>query len=270
MQPRFDDALIVAETCLKLDPYNGQVIDLVNRLKGYRDSQGEFEKMRSNLQQMESQVRSNPTDYQAAFNLASTYASMQQTAQAMQVLDRVLNDPNADANVLRALLQAFAGMSNPARVQMVVAKLEAMVATNPANIRAVVGIAEGYRNMQQPERALQVLDRAFGEAKEPNAMLEIAQGYAQLGNYPKLEATLERLVEMLPGEAEPYYDLAALKAGLGKSADALKYLSRAIEISDARRATNAAAKNLAASARTDDRFVMLRTLPEFQKIVATK
>lgn len=271
MQPRFDDALIVAETCLKLDPYNGQVIDLVNRLKGYRDSQGEFEKMRGNLQKMEEQVRQNPADYQAAFNLASTYASMQQPAQAMQVLDRVLNDPNADANVLRALLQAFAGMNNPPRLQVAVARLEGLVATNPVNFRAAVGVAEGYRYLKQPERAMQALDRAFSDPRvDPNAMLEIANGYAQLTNYPKLEITLERLVQMLPGEAEPYYDLAALKAGLGKTADALKFLSRAIEISAARRATNASLKNLAENARTDDRFVMLRTLPEFQKIVATK
>src|SRR5205807_584784 len=33
---RFDDALTVAETCLKIDPYNGQVLDLVTRLRAWK------------------------------------------------------------------------------------------------------------------------------------------------------------------------------------------------------------------------------------------
>src|SRR5260221_7854709 len=38
---RFDDALIVAKTCIKLDPYNGQVIDLLNRLQAFKKSQAD-------------------------------------------------------------------------------------------------------------------------------------------------------------------------------------------------------------------------------------
>ncbi|MCU0785393.1 MAG: DUF2723 domain-containing protein, partial [Verrucomicrobia bacterium] len=39
---RFEDALIVAETCLKLDPYNGQVIGLVNQLRDTVKRSGEM------------------------------------------------------------------------------------------------------------------------------------------------------------------------------------------------------------------------------------
>ncbi len=197
---RMDDALIVAQTCLKLDPYNGQVIDLVNRLKTYRDSEGERAKVMGNLQRMEEDVAKNPTNYQAAFNLASTYVSMQQTDRAIQILDRILNDPQV----------------------------------------------------------------------QPSAVLAIAQAYAQMNNLAKLEATLERLVQIMPQEAEPHYDLAALKCGVGKLGDAMKSLTRAIEINMARRATNASLRNLVDATRADGRFAALHSLPDYQKLVPPK
>ncbi len=198
--PRLEDALLVAQTCLKLDPYNGQVIDLVRRLKTYQGQSAELDKLRSNLQQMEDELRKNPSNYQAAFTLASTYAGMQQTDRALQVLDRVLTDPNANAT----------------------------------------------------------------------AILSLAGACAQLNNWPKLEATLERLVKLLPNEAEPWYDLAALKAALGKQPEAILNLTRALQINAARRATNAAAKDLLGALKADDRFASLRGDAQFQKLVSGK
>lgn len=198
--PRLDDALLVAQTCLKLDPYNGQVIDLVRRLKSYQSQSAELDKMRSNLQQMEDDVKKNPTNYQAVFNLASTYAGMQQGDRAIQLLDRILNDPQANAS----------------------------------------------------------------------AILSLAGAYAQLNNWPKLEATLERLVKLMPAEAEPWYDLAALKAAIGKPSEALLNLGRALQINSARRATNATAKDLLAALKTDERFAGLRGDPQFQKLLGGK
>lgn len=198
--PRLEDALLVASTCLKLDPYNGQVLDLVRRLKSYQGQAAELDKLRANLQQLEDEVRKNPTNFQAAFSLASTYAGMQQADRAAQILDRVLNDPHVDAS----------------------------------------------------------------------AVLGIANAYAQMNNWGKLETTLERLVKILPNEAEPWYDLAALKAALGKRAEAYQNLTRALEINAARRATNTTVKDLVAALRTDERFAALRADPQYQKLTGGK
>jgi len=201
---RFEDALLVAETCLKLDPYNAQVKGLVANLRShkqnYKQQAEEMEKNRVHLEQMEAEVARTPTNYQAAFNLASTYAAMQRPDRAAQILDRVLNDPNV----------------------------------------------------------------------QPNAVVALAQAYASMTNWGKLEATLERLVKLLPNEPDPWYDLASLKAVLGKAPDAVQSLTRALELNALRRATNAAVKDLQADARTNPQFAGLRALPEFQKLVAPK
>ncbi len=204
---RFDDALIIAETCQKLDPYNGQVVGLVANLRSYKQradadakNRAEIEKNRANLQPLEEEVARNPTNYQAAFNLASTYATMQRPDRAAQILDRVLNDPNV----------------------------------------------------------------------QPNAVLAIAQAYASMTNWPKLEATLERLVKLMPNDPEPWYDLASLKAALSKNSDSILALTRALALSATRLATNPAAKDLLADVRTNGQFAALRGLPEFQKLVTTQ
>ena len=40
---RFDDAFLVAETCLKLDPYNGQVRGLLESIRSYKKQSGELD-----------------------------------------------------------------------------------------------------------------------------------------------------------------------------------------------------------------------------------
>ena len=197
LQPRMDDALLIAETCAKLDPYNGQVADLVNRLRGYHKSAGDIEQTRNNLAAMEADLRANPTNFQAALNLASAYLQMQQTDRATAILDGIVNNPRVEAN----------------------------------------------------------------------AILAVAQAYVSMNNWPKLEAALEKLTQLMPEEPEAFYDLAALKVTLGKPTDSIPSLGKALDLSAKRLVKNPKARDLLAEARKDPRFNALRNSPEFQKIV---
>ena len=121
---RFDDALLVAETCLKLDPYNGQVRGLAESVRSYKKQTTGLDQARAALQQMEDEVHKNPADFQAAFNLAGTYLQIQQTNRALEVLDGVLKSPQADASAFRGLIQAYSSFGNLPGVQKAVDKLE--------------------------------------------------------------------------------------------------------------------------------------------------
>jgi tetratricopeptide (TPR) repeat protein len=228
---RFDDALLVAETCLKLDPYNGQVRSLVENIRSYKKQAGVIEQARGSIVQMEEDVRKNPADFQAAFNLAGTYLSMQQTDRAVQILDGVLNSPQADVNALRGLVQAFSSFENLAGLQRTADKLEAI------------------------------------PKLDGNGVLALAQAYAALKNIPKLEASLDRLTKTMPTNPEAWYDQAVLKSGLGKSAEAVAALRQALDLSAKRLQRDPKARDLLASARKEERFGPLRQSPEFRKLV---
>ncbi len=227
---RFDDARLVAETCLKLDPYNGQVKGLVDTIRGYQQSAG-YEQAQITFQQLEEQVRQNPSNFQAALDLASAYLQLQQTNRTVQILEGILNHPQAGADVFRSLIPVYSSLGHYADLQRAVDKLE-----------------------KQPQ-----LDAA--------AVLSLAQAYAVLQNVPKLEQSLDALVKLMPTNPEAWYDLAALKCGLGKTAEALPALRQAVDLSQKRLQQDSKARDLLDTARKDERFRALRSSPEFQQVV---
>ena len=198
MLNRFDDAIIAAQTCLDFDPYNDQVAGLVKQLEDMKKNAGGRTQFLSELQQMETEARNNPTNFENIMNLASIYYQMHQTGRITELFDQVSANPHVPANALGA----------------------------------------------------------------------IAQFYAQTQNLPKLESTLQRLVDVDPGEPEPWYDLAAIKVVLGKTNESLQDLGMALDLSAKRLKQNPKARDLLAETRTDHRFDQLRNLPAFQKLVS--
>jgi tetratricopeptide (TPR) repeat protein len=196
----FDDAILVGETCKKLDPYNGQITDLINNVKSYK-------------------------------------TSITQRAEAFNQMDA----------------------------------METTARTNPANVQNLVALGSAYLQMQQTNRAVELFEMALARPEiKFNDTATIAQYYAQLGDFMKLEGALKRMVGLAPDVPEPRYDLAALQALLGDQTESLQNLKTALERSAQRLATNPAARDLVAAARTDNRFDRLRALPEFQKIIPPK
>lgn len=201
---RLDDALIVAQTCIKLDPYNDQVQNLITQLQEFKKTAATRGQIQDELQKLQSEAIAHPTNFQNILNLSGLYTQMQDTNRATELLHQattffgqVLADPNV----------------------------------KPDNVTAMAQIS------------------------------------ALLGDYSHLEIALQKLVTLMPGQPEPLYDLAALKALTGKNNEALKDLSVAIGLSSKRLLTNSAARNLIEEARKDPRFNALRSSPEFQKIV---
>ena len=265
-QQRFDEARLIAHTCLKLDPYNAGILDLVNRLDAFKKQQAQL-----NPSQLELRLRENPQDFQAAFNLASAYLQAGQTANAVGALDHVLTNSAADANALRALLEAFSSIGSGQKIQQVVDRLSAQVRSNSANLGAATALAEGYRYLQKNELALQVLDTVVNDPRlDASAALQAAQQYAALGNYPRLEVTLEKFVKLAPDSPEAWYDLAAMKTILGKTNEALPALRQALALSAARLQNDPKAKDLATEVKTDPRFVGLRQHPDFKALLNLK
>ena len=192
--PRFEDALLIAQTAQKLDPYNGQIAGLIGNLEDYKKRLGQY----GNSQKLEEEVRKNPDNLNAAFSLGLYQLQSQMFDQGYAVMDRIIAHPKVELQML-------------------------------ANIIDI---------------------------------------YKQLNNFAKVEAGLARLTQLQPNSPEAWYDLATVRTTIGKSTEGLLAVSNAINMSNTRRATNPAAKDLLAVAKTDAYLAPLRAMPEFQKLVA--
>ncbi len=200
MLNRIDDAIIATRTCLDFDPYNDQVASLVKQLETMKKQSAGRTQLENQLQHMENEARTNPTNFENILNLAGIYYQLHQTDRVIALFDQATANPHIPSSVL--------------------------------------GV--------------------------------IAQFYAQTGNMPKLEGTLERLVALLPNEPEPWYDLAAVKVVLRKTDESLKDLGTALDLSAKRLKQNPNAHDLLTEVRKDHRFDPLRNSLEFQKLVPSE
>ncbi|HEX7576522.1 MAG TPA: DUF2723 domain-containing protein [Verrucomicrobiae bacterium] len=201
---RFDDALLVAKTCRKLDPYNGSIVNLIDQIEDIKkkiaQQAANNTQSTAQLQQLETEAREHPTNSRNLLVLGDYYFQMQRTNDAVALFDQVLTN----------------------------------------------------------------------SALSYNEVAVLAQLYGKMGNLNKLEVVLQKLAALSPGQPEVYYDLAALKAVLGKTGDALENLRVAMDLNAKRLQSDPRASDLAATNRSDPRFDALRSLPEFQKIVPPK
>jgi tetratricopeptide (TPR) repeat protein len=194
-QGRFDDAILIAQTCQKLDPFNASITDLIKQLESFKASSSQQAQAMGQLETLENTARTNPGDLRNLLVLGGVYAQMQQTNRATEIFIQALNTPGITAN------------------------------------------------------------DASG----------IAQYFAQIGSFGSLETALNKMVALAPEQPEARYDLAALQALTGKTAESLKNLKQAIEMADHK----PGAHNLRATLQTDGRFNAFRSLPEFAALLHT-
>jgi tetratricopeptide (TPR) repeat protein len=148
--------------------------------------------------------------------------------------------------------------------------METELQTNPDNLQNLFSLANFYLQLQQTNRAIALFDQALTNSHLTTAEAGfIAQCYAQMGNLHKLEGVIEKLTVLAPQQPEPWYDLAALEAVLGKPDQAIQNLTRSLELSSQRLKTNSSARNLLIEVRKNARFESLQKNPAYQKLVSS-
>ena len=160
-----------------------------------------------------------------------------------------------------------AAVVQPAMTQAF-AQLEADVAAHPTNWVAAVQLVQAYRQGQQNERAIALLDQMVA-SPEVNVqfLLFAAQQFNELARLPRVEMALKKLVTRMPENPEAWYDLAGVQIILNLPAEAISSVRKALENSAKRLETNPSAANLYANLSNDTRFAGLKETPEFQALL---
>ncbi len=152
---RIDDALTVTQTCLDFDPYNGSVASLVKQLQEMKKSSAGRTQFNTELQHMENEARTNPTNFQNIFSLASIYFQMRQTDRVAELFDQVLANSHVTPNEIGVIAQFYAQTGNLPKLDYAVEKLVAVAPNEPepwydlAAVKIVLGqTSESLRDLQ--------------------------------------------------------------------------------------------------------------------------
>jgi tetratricopeptide (TPR) repeat protein len=168
---RIEDARMVAATCRKLDPENGSVINLVNQLEEIKNQPNVVAQTYREIAQLEKETRANPDDFQKAFDLYSRYMQLQQSDRALQLLDRVLENPHAQLGVILSVAQAYSSMNNGPRLESALEKLVKLAPDQPEAWYDLAAIKAGLHKTDESLQALKhVLDlNSQRLARDPKA-----------------------------------------------------------------------------------------------------
>jgi len=157
-----DDALIVAKTCLKLDPYNAQVRGLINSLETWKSQRGAVTPLPqahpATPEALEKNVQDNPSNFQAPGELAKIYLQLQQTGRAAQLLDSVVDNSNADASAVVRAAMVYQEMLDWPKLEK---SLERLVKLSPESPEAWYDLAGMKANLRKDKEALADLSKAL-------------------------------------------------------------------------------------------------------------
>ena len=156
-----------------------------------------------------------------------------------------------------------------AAISAEVPELEKQVATNPKNLPTVSKLLSDYVQLQQTQKALDLVDSLMTNSPaDANTLSFLANVCNQLSQFPRAEKALATLVKLSPDTPEFWFDLAGVQSLEGKPPEAIQSLRTALERNVKRRTQNTNAPNLYTNAESDTRFASLRPTPEFQKLMA--
>jgi tetratricopeptide (TPR) repeat protein len=153
---RIDDALLVAQTCHELDPYNDSVKALVKQLGDIKNQSANRAQVETQVQHMENEARTNPGNLPNLLSLANIYLQMQQTNRTIELFDQALANPHISSSEAGFIAQEYAKMGNLTKLEEVLQKIVAIVPDQPepwydiAALNVVLGKPDqGLQNLRK-------------------------------------------------------------------------------------------------------------------------
>jgi tetratricopeptide (TPR) repeat protein len=144
-QGRFDDTILIFETCLKLDPFNDQVRGQLEQIKKYKEENAARVKAISQVDDMEKTARTDPNNLSNLVMLGGVKLQMQDTNRAIELFNQALDNPNLKFTEAAAIVQYYGMMANIAGFEKSLRKIVVLAPDAPeyrfnlADVEAITG-----------------------------------------------------------------------------------------------------------------------------------
>jgi tetratricopeptide (TPR) repeat protein len=160
-----------------------------------------LEQLKGQTHVLENQHQTEPGNMQRAFELVSIYLILQETNRAMELLDKLAGDPQADASTLLSAAQAYAQLQNFPKLESTLQKLAALLPESP---EAWYDLAAVQSLLGKNSAAIQSLDKAMGLAQRRGPIPGVQDLKVTAANDPRFQSLknlpeFQRLTARSPG-----------------------------------------------------------------------
>ncbi len=124
---RFDDAILLAETSVKVDPNNAGLVNLIVELKRLKGGPGAGAATPPpaadpNGAKLEAAYKKNPGNFQDAFALAQFYASTGRTGDVLRLADEIIANPKSDEQMISLAAQIYQQLTDFPKLEKALAR----------------------------------------------------------------------------------------------------------------------------------------------------
>ncbi|MFN7139482.1 MAG: protein O-mannosyl-transferase family, partial [Limisphaerales bacterium] len=183
-QGRDDDAILIASTCLKFDPENGQIAGLIQQLQ--------------NIKEMRNQPAAARTaNLQAAFTQVNQMIQQGQATQALPLLDQIVANPGAGPEAVMMAAQVFLQVGDTPRLERALSRMTQLTPNNPEAWYDLAGLQVMLRKSEAAD-SLKTAIKLSNERlqREPNArnLINEAKKDARFAPLRQQDQELERML----------------------------------------------------------------------------
>jgi tetratricopeptide (TPR) repeat protein len=158
---RVSDAILVAQTAQKLDPYNPQFVGLLENLSRINSNSALMQpraQLDAEIEQLEKNIKPDSTNFADQLGLAQKLVMAGQNDRAIKVLDDVLANPHVTVDWVMTVADAYNKLNQPPKLQTALEKLTHLVPESP---EAWYDLAASHATMNQNAEAMKDLKLAL-------------------------------------------------------------------------------------------------------------
>jgi thioredoxin-like negative regulator of GroEL len=156
---RVNDALLIAETALKLDPKNSQFEYLIKNLNNIRVQSGlgqTPDQLKAEVAELEKENKPGSTNFMQQIRLAQKLIQIGENERAYEVMDGILANPHATPVMVKTVASAYDQLKQPARLQNA---LEAWVRLEPESPESWFDLAASHVMLGQNAQTIDCLKK---------------------------------------------------------------------------------------------------------------
>jgi TolB-like protein/tetratricopeptide (TPR) repeat protein len=186
----------------------------------------------------------DPDFLDAKTELASSYIHQMETGlmtmaegvtEVLAITDQVLaarpDDPEARATKVYASTMQTVTSGDIQSAFDAVAQLEAIVGEHPGELQPKILLVRVYTELQQPEKALPILESALeADPYNPQILYELGAAYLRMGQRDEARASMEKSLEYESRQPNAYVYLAEMSLQDGDGVGYVKNVLKALEV----------------------------------------